>query len=138
MDDGLYRGPISTLNSSLGLSMRRHPWLDPSDAHPLGDLARSGATIAADYRADAAGQNVVAAGARRGRLGPATPLEETRWRSRWTSGRLPQPLRSLRGAGSRRPEAAVAAQAGYDRVVGVRARLSWHADPANGSPRAPI
>ena len=34
---------------------------------------------------------------------------------------------ALEAAGA---EAAVAAQAGYDRVVGVRARLSWHADPA--------
>jgi hypothetical protein len=34
---------------------------------------------------------------------------------------------ALEAAGA---EAAVAAQAGYDRVVGVRAMLSWHADPA--------
>ncbi|MFZ2107699.1 MAG: hydrolase, partial [Roseiarcus sp.] len=42
--------------------MRRHPWLDPSDAHPLGDLGPIRRDyLPRDYRADAAGQNVVAA-----------------------------------------------------------------------------
>jgi predicted TIM-barrel fold metal-dependent hydrolase len=62
---------------------------------------------------------------------PATLLEETRWvESLDKPDGIPTryvAAVALEAAGA---EAAVAAQAGYDRVVGVRARLSWHADPA--------
>jgi hypothetical protein len=62
---------------------------------------------------------------------PAGTLQETRWLESLDKpdGVLNRYVAAvaLEAAGA---EAAVAAQAGYDRVVGVRARLSWHADPA--------
>src|SRR5271156_4861761 len=133
MDDAFYRGPIVDAHIHLwDLSLRRHPWLDPSDEHPLCDLGPIRPDyLPLGYRADAAGQNVVAAVQVEAGWDPATPLEETRWLES-----LNQPdgipnryvaAVALEAAGA---EAAVAAQAGYDRVVGVRARLSWHADPA--------
>src|SRR5579863_6335053 len=133
MDDALYRGPIVDAHIHLwDLSMRRHSWLDPSDPHPLGDLGPIRRDyLPPDYRADAAGQNVVAAVHVEAGWDPATPLEETRWLE---SLDKPDgiPTRyvaavALEAAGA---EAAVAAQAAHHRVVGVRARLSWHADPA--------
>jgi predicted TIM-barrel fold metal-dependent hydrolase len=133
MDDALYRGPIVDAHIHLwDLSLRRHPWLDPSDAHPLGDLGPIRRDyLPPDYRADAAGQNVVAAVHVEAGWDPATPLEETRWlesldKPDGVPNRYVAAV-ALEAAGA---EAAVAAQAAYHRVVGVRARLSWHADPA--------
>jgi len=135
MDDALYRGPIVDTHIHLwDLSMRRHPWLDPNDtqAAPLGDLAPLRRDyLPPDYRADAAGQNVVAAVHVEAAWDPATPLEETRWlESLDKPDGIPTRYVAAVALEAADAEAVIAAQAGYERVTGVRARLSWHADPA--------
>ncbi len=135
MDGAPYRGPIVDAHIHLwDLSMRRHPWLDPNDtqAVPLGDLAPIRRDyLPQHYRADAAGQNVVAAVHIEAGWDPATPLEETRWlESLDKPDGIPTRYAAAVALEAAEAEAAVAAQAGYDRVVGVRSRLSWHPDPA--------
>jgi predicted TIM-barrel fold metal-dependent hydrolase len=101
MDDGLYRGPIVDAHIHLwDLSLRRHPWLDPSDTHPLGELGPIRRDyLPPDYRADAAGQNVVAAVHVEAGWDPAGNAMAG---VAGQAGRRSQPLRRRRGAGSRR------------------------------------
>ncbi len=135
MDDTLYSGPIIDPHMHLwDLSLRRHRWLDPDNASraPLGDLGPIRRNyLPGDYRANSAGQNVVATVHIEASWDPATPLDETRWLET-----LDKPdgiaSRYVAAVALEDPdaEAVIAAQCGFARVVGVRSKLSWHGDPA--------
>ena len=131
-----YDGPVIDPHHHLwDLSLQRHPWLQKARA-TAGDMVGDGAYFlrdytVADYRADAARQNVVATVHVEAGWSDAHPLEESRW------------LDSLdrEGGVARRyvarvpldsPKAAylLEAEAANPNVSGIRDIVSWHPDPA--------
>lgn len=139
-----YQGPIVDPHHHLwDLSLDKHPWLKPSDGSVqalggLEDLKRS--YLVEDYRRDSRNQPVVATVHIEALWDPAEPLGETRWL---------ETLDKSAGVAARyiahaplidpKVEALLAAQAAFDRVVGIRDILSWHPDPAKSfAPRGDI
>lgn len=129
----MYSGPIIDPHHHLwDLSLGKHPWLSPSDptvqALPgLSSIAHD--YLVADYCRDSAGQGVVAT-VHIEALWADDPVGETRWLETLDKTRGVG-VRYVAGAALGRPgaAAAIAAQAAFDRVVGVRGILSCHPDP---------
>jgi predicted TIM-barrel fold metal-dependent hydrolase len=133
-----YDGPVIDPHHHLwDLSLKRHPWLEKAKAtRDLAPILRDYGV--ADYRADAARQNVVATVHVEAGWSDAHPLEESRWldgldRSTGVAHRYvarvpldaPDAIRLLE------------AEAANPNVVGIRDIVSWHPDPARSfAPRA--
>lgn len=135
MDDAPYRGPIIDPHMHLwDLAQRRHPWLAPDNGGvgALGDLdALRRNYLPDDYRADAAGQNVVASVHIEAGWDAATPLDETRWLETLDK-RDGIARRYVAAAALEAPdvEALLDAHLAFPRVCGIRSKVSWHTDPA--------
>lgn len=130
-----YAGPVVDAHHHLwDLGLGRHPWLAATAGErgglgELGPLRRN--YLPQDYSRDAARHNVVATVHVEASWASDDCVGETRWletldKSRGVAARyvIHVPLAS--------PEAPalIEAQAGFDRVVGVRDILSWDPDPA--------
>lgn len=130
-----YAGPVVDAHHHLwDLGLGRHPWLAATAGErgglgELGPLRRN--YLPQDYSRDAARHNVVATVHVEAGWASDDCIGETRWletldKSRGVAARyvIHVPLAS--------PEAPalIEAQAGFDRVVGVRDILSWDPDPA--------
>lgn len=127
----MYSGPIVDAHIHLwDLSMRKHPWLMPSDSsvQALGGLEQLRHDFGVpDYVRDSANQDIVAAVHIEALWDRDDVLGETRWL---------ETLDKSRGIASRyvaaapfgTPEAAaiISAQAAFPRVVGIRDILSFH------------
>ena len=130
-----YAGPIVDAHHHLwDYGMRRHPWLAPeTDGHGgLGGLAPLRRDyLPADYRRDAANQNVVATVHIEASWVPEDCVGETRWletldKSDGIARRYVAHVPLVSGEAGRRLEE----QAAFRRVVGIRDILSWTPDPA--------
>lgn len=132
-----YGGPVIDPHHHLwDLSLKRHPWLEKARATGGEMVFGSLAPILrnygiADYRADAAGQNVVATVHVEAGWSDDHPLEESRWldgldRTTGVAHRYVArvPLDS--------PDAArlIEAETKNPNVVGIRDIVSWHPEPA--------
>jgi predicted TIM-barrel fold metal-dependent hydrolase len=129
----MYSGPIIDPHHHLwDLSMNRHPWLFPADpsASPVAGLSSIAQDyLIADYLRDARRHHVVASvHIEAGWAGD--PVDETRWLETLdkSSGVA---ARYVANAALGTPGAAraIAGQAAFARVVGVRGILSCHPDP---------
>jgi predicted TIM-barrel fold metal-dependent hydrolase len=130
----MYLGPIIDPHHHLwDLSMGKHPWLSASDPPDqavagLADIAQD--YLVDDYVRDTRGHNLVAT-VHIEALWAGDPVGETRWLES-----LDKPngvaARYVAGAPLGRPgaEAAIAEQASFERVAGIRGILSCHPDPA--------
>ncbi|MDX8533939.1 amidohydrolase family protein [Mesorhizobium sp. VK25A] len=129
----MYSGPIIDPHHHLwDLSMGKHPWLLPTD--PSVQAVAGLSEIATDYLVDnyvrdSSGHNIVAT-VHIEALWAGDPVGETRWletldKSKGVAARY------VGGASLGKPEAAdaIARQAAFDRVTGIRGILSWHPDP---------
>jgi predicted TIM-barrel fold metal-dependent hydrolase len=127
----MYSGPIIDAHTHLwDLSMRKHPWLMPSDGsvQALGGLEKlRHDVLVEDYLRDSARQNIVATVHIEALWDRGDVLGETRWletldKSRGVAARY------IAAAPFGTPEAAavIAAQAAFPRVVGIRDILSFH------------
>ncbi|MCX8278962.1 amidohydrolase family protein [Phyllobacterium sp. 0TCS1.6C] len=126
----LYDGPIVDAHHHLwDLSMGKHPWLTPSDsAVPLPGLENLMHNyLVADYLRDSASHDVVATVHIEALWDAADPVGETRWLEALDKSSSVA-ARYIAGAALGTPAAAslIAAQAAYDRVIGVRGILSFH------------
>jgi predicted TIM-barrel fold metal-dependent hydrolase len=137
MTANLYDGPIVDAHHHLwDISMGKHPWLCPSDsAVPLPglkDLMHD--YVVADYLRDCAGHNIVATVHIEALWDAVDPVGETRWLETLDKTRSIA-ARYIAGAALGTPAAAsqIAAQAAYDRVIGVRGILSFHPHDASKS-----
>ena len=132
-----YDGPVIDPHHHLwDLSLKRHPWLEKARASGGEMVFGSLAPIlrdygVADYRADAANQNVVATVHVEAGWSDAHPLEESRWlagldRSSGVAKRYVArvPLDSPDA------ESLIEAEAANPDVVGIRDIVSWHPEPA--------
>ena len=130
----IYTGPMIDAHHHLwDLGLGKHPWLaaSRSDEMVFGDptpLVRN--YLPADFRADAARQNLVGSVHIEAGWDPADPVGETRW----LDGLAEQnglPTVFVVQAPLHRPEAqsVLEAQREFARVRGVRFILSWHEDP---------
>lgn len=137
----MYSGPIIDAHHHLwDLSMGRHPWLSPSDPSVqaiagLSSIAHD--ALVADYRRAASRHDVVAT-VHIEALWAGDPVAETRWLETLDkSGGVA--LRYVANAHLGQADAAelIAAQAAFDRVVGVRGILSCHPDPKKSFVRDP-
>ena len=138
-----YSGPIIDPHHHLwDLSLNRHPWLETARATG-GEMVFGGlAPIlrdyrVADYRADAANQNVVATVHVEAGWSDDHPLEESRWLSGLdrTTG-VARRLVARVPLDSSDAGRLIAAEAANPDVVGIRDIVSWHPEPArNFAPR---
>lgn len=130
----MYQGPIVDPHHHLwDLSMGKHPWLAPSDnsVSALGgleDLMRD--YVVEDYLRDAKGHNVVATVHIEALWDAEDPVGETRWLESLDKSNGVA-IRYVAAAPLGTPRAAdiIAAQAAFERVVGIRGILSCHPDP---------
>lgn len=128
--NGLYRGPIVDPHHHLwDLSLDRHPWLKrATESGGKSPLTRD--HLPADYRTDAARQNVIATVHVEAGWDNADPSGEIIW----LDG-LEKPdgiaARYVAHAALAEPqiEALLEWYAAHERIVGVREILSWHPDP---------
>jgi predicted TIM-barrel fold metal-dependent hydrolase len=129
----MYSGPIIDPHHHLwDLSMGKHPWLAPSDTAVqaiagLSEIAHD--YLVDDYVRDSRGHNIVAT-VHIEALWAGDPVGETRWletldKSKGVAARY------VGGAPLGKPgaAAAIAEQAAFERVTGIRGILSWHPDP---------
>lgn len=129
----MYSGPIIDPHHHLwDLSMGKHPWLLPTD--PSVQAVAGLSQIATDYLVDdyvrdSSGHNIVAT-VHIEALWAGDPVGETNWletldKSKGVAARY------VGGASLGKPEAAdaIARQAAFDRMTGIRGILSWHPDP---------
>jgi predicted TIM-barrel fold metal-dependent hydrolase len=130
----IYDGPIIDAHHHLwDLGLQRHPWLAASagELGGLGDLeALKRNYLPADYRRDAARQNVVATVHVEAGWAAQDCLGETHWLE--TLDRIGGvAARYVAHAPLASPEAPalIEAQASFSRVVGIRDILSWTDDP---------
>lgn len=127
----MYSGPIIDPHTHLwDLSMRKHPWLLPSDGsvQALGGLEKLRQDfLAADYLRDSARQDIVATVHIEALWERTDTLGETRWLETLDKPRGIA-ARYVAAAPFGTPEAAeiIAAQAAFPRVAGIRDVLSFH------------
>ena len=140
----MYAGPIIDAHTHLwDLGMNRHPWLSPrGTVAALAGLEKLRTDfLVADYLRDSAGQNIVASVHIEALWDPADPLGETRWLETLDKSRGVA-VRYTGAAPLGTPGAArvLEEQAGFARVVGIRAILSFHpTEPAKSfAPRGDI
>ncbi|MEW9304190.1 amidohydrolase family protein [Labrys neptuniae] len=139
----LYGGPVIDPHHHLwDLSLGRHPWLRPPEREEREMVFGSLAPIrrdygVADYRADAAGQNIVATVHVEAGWSSEYPLEESRWLES-LDRRSGVARRIVARVPLDRPDAAVLleAEAANDLVVGIRDIVSWHPEPAKSFARS--
>ena len=132
----MYDGPIIDAHHHMwDLALGKHPWLTPADdsVEALGSLQELRQTyVVDDYLRDAAGHHVVGTVHIEALWDrDSDPVDETRWL---------EGLDKTSGVAARyvafaplidpQVEPVLAAQAEFDRVVGIRDILSWHPDPA--------
>ena len=129
----MYSGPIIDPHHHLwDLSMGRHPWLLPGSPTVQAIPGLSGIAhdyLVADYRRDASRHDLVAT-VHIEALWDGDPVDETRWLDTLDK-RDGIAIRYVANAHLGQADAGrlIAAQAGFDRVVGVRGILSCHPDP---------
>lgn len=129
----MYSGPIIDPHHHLwDLSMGKHPWLSPSDptvqaVAGLSEIAHD--YLVDDYVRDSRSQNVIAT-VHIEALWAGDPVGETRWLETLDKSKGVA-LRYVGAAslGNQGAAAAIAEQAAFDRMTGVRGILSWHPDP---------
>jgi predicted TIM-barrel fold metal-dependent hydrolase len=131
----LYDGPIIDAHHHLwDLDLGRHPWLAPQsgDRGTLGDLSRIRRNyLPADYRRDAAGQNIVGSVHVEAGWDSLDPVAETAWLDALgPGGGIAERLVAQVPLAAADAGRLIAAQAEYGRVAGIRDILSWDADPA--------
>ena len=130
----IYDGPIIDAHHHLwDLSLQRHPWLaaGAGELGGLGDLETLKRNyLPADYRRDAARQNVVATVHVEAGWAADDSLSETHWLETLDK-RGGVAARYVAHAPLASPDAAalIEAQASFGRVVGIRDILSWTDDP---------
>ncbi|MGB3646044.1 MAG: amidohydrolase family protein [Mesorhizobium sp.] len=129
----MYSGPIIDPHHHLwDLSMGKHPWLLPTDpsVQAVAGLSQIATNyLVDDYVRDSSGHNVVAT-VHIEALWAGDPLGETQWletldKSQGVASRY------VGGASLGTPAAAdaIARQAAFERMTGIRGILSWHPDP---------
>jgi predicted TIM-barrel fold metal-dependent hydrolase len=130
----IYAGPLIDAHHHLwDLSLGKHPWLttESRDEMVYGDptpLFRD--YLPADFRSDAARQNLVASVHVEAGWDPADPVGETRWLDGLAAQHgLPTALVVQAPLHKPEAESVLAAQRAFERVRGVRFILSWHSDP---------
>ena len=129
-----YDGPIVDAHHHLwDLSLRKHPWLatSRSDEMVFGDTAPLVRDyLPADFRADAANQNLAGSVHIEAGWDTADPVGETRWLDGLAERHgLPTVFVVQAPLHEKQAQAVLAAQRKFARVRGVRFILSWHADP---------
>ncbi|MFT3974055.1 MAG: amidohydrolase family protein [Amaricoccus sp.] len=131
-----YSGPVIDPHHHLwDLSLKRHPWLeqarDEGEEMVFGSLAPILCTYGvADYRADAARQNVVATVHVEAGWSDDHPLEETRWLDDLdhADGIACRYVARVPLHATEAP-ALLEREAANPRVVGIRDIVSWHPEP---------
>ena len=127
----MYAGPIIDAHTHLwNLAMDKHPWLRPSDGEvqALGGLDKIRRNYGVeDYRAARARQGIVASVHIEALWDAQDPVGETRWLETLDkSDAIASRYVGAAPFGTPQAAAVLEQQAGYDRMVGIRAVLSHH------------
>ncbi len=137
-----YAGPLIDPHHHLwDLQLERHPWLE---ARPEAEEMVYGSIEAlrrdylpSDYLRDANRQNIVATVHVEAGWRDDDPLGETLWLEGQGDERIARRFVARVPLAHPDAEARLEAEAARPRVAGIRDIVSWDADPAKASPRAP-